>query len=601
MVQNRPARVERRLSAILAADVAGYSRLMHSDEEPTHTKLAALLTDTVNPAIDEHGGRIVKNTGDGLLAEFPSAVQAVRAAVQFQTRIKELTLGDAEDRRIAFRVGVNIGDVIVELHDIFGDDVNIAARLESIAAPGGICISSSAYEHVRGKVGAEFVDMGEQNFKNIDRPVRAYAMVRDGISPTTQSGRRTDPFSPPRLSIVVLPFANLSGDPEQDYFVDGVTESLTTDLSRIRGSFVIGRHTAFTYKGKAVDLKQIGRELNVRYVLEGSVQRSGNRLRVNVQLNDAATGNHLWAERFDKLMADLFDMQDEIVSRLANALSTQLIAAEARRAERSLHPSALDLYFQGMACWNKRWTPFHMTQARSFFERALELDPDNVDALVGIAAIDSASAGLFILDDPAVRLAAAEAALIRALSLAPQHALAHVYLGAVQLCSNRAPQGIAEFEYALALNRNLAEAHAFIGAAKICVGRAAETEAHVNEALHLSPRDEGVHRWMSYVGFAKLHLGDDTEAVEWLRRCLKANPNYPYARFCLAAAFAHLGELDEARAAVKEGLALDPTFSIRRFKAYPYRGNSTFRAGSRRVIKGMRMAGVPEGGVGDGS
>jgi TolB-like protein len=396
MPEEPPSRVERRLSAILAADVAGYSRLMHHDEEATHAKLTALLAGGVEPAIAEHGGRIVKNTGDGFLAEFPSAIEAVRAAVQFQKRIQELTTGDVEDRRIAFRVGVNIGDVIVEPHDIFGDGVNIAAPLESIAEPGGICISSAAYDQVRGKVGVEFDDLGEQDLKNIPRPVRAYAVVQEGPSQAIHAERaRPDALSAPRLSIVVLPFGNLSGDPKQEYFADGVTESLTTDLSRIGGSFVIGRHTAFTYKGKAVDLRQIGRELNVRYVLEGSVQRSGNRLRVNVQLNDAATGNHLWAERFDKPMADLFDMQDEIVSRLANTLNAQLIAAEARRAERSLQPSALDLYFQGMACWNKGWTSLHMMQARSFFERALELEPGNVDALVGIAAVDTTSAGLF--------------------------------------------------------------------------------------------------------------------------------------------------------------------------------------------------------------
>ena len=290
MVQKRPERVERRLSAILAADVAGYSRLMHTEEEATHARLTALLTDAVAPAIAEHGGRIVKNTGDGFLAEFPSAVQAVRAAVQFQTRIKELTIGDAEDRRIALRAGVNIGDVIVEPHDIFGDGVNIAARLEGIADPGGICISSSTYDQVRGKVGIEFADLGEQNLKNIDRPVRAYAVVRDKPSLATKGGSTTpSPPSAPRLSIVVLPFANIGGDPEQDYFVDGVTESLTTDLSRINGSFVIG-HTPHSRSSKAVDLKQIGRELNVRYVLEGSVQRGGNRLRVNVQLIDAETG-----------------------------------------------------------------------------------------------------------------------------------------------------------------------------------------------------------------------------------------------------------------------------------------------------------------------
>jgi TolB-like protein/class 3 adenylate cyclase len=391
MVQERPVRVERRLSAILVADVAGDSRLMHRDEEATHAKLAAVLAESVTPAIAEHGGRIVKNTGDGFLAEFPSAVEAVRAAMQFQTRVHELTTGDAEDRRIAFRVGVNIGDVIVEPRDIFGDGVNIAARLESIAEPGGICISSAAYDQIRGKVGVEFADLGEQNLKNIALPVRAYAVVWDDPDPARQAVcARPSALSPPRLSIVVLPFTNLSGDPEQDYFVDGVTESLTTDLSRISGSFVIGRHTAFTYKGKAVDLKKIGRELSIRYVLEGSVQRSGNRLRVNVQLVDAETANHLWAERFDKPIADLFDMQDEIVSRLANTLNAQLMAAEARRAESTLHPDAMDLYFLGRASFNKGQTLEKLTQARSFFERALALDPGNIQALVDTALVDLA-------------------------------------------------------------------------------------------------------------------------------------------------------------------------------------------------------------------
>src|SRR5499427_4066850 len=388
MVQERPVRVERKLSAILAADVAGYSRLMHNDEEGTHARLAALLADAVNPAIAAHGGRIVKNTGDGFLAEFPSAVGAVRAAVHFQARIKELTLDDVADRQIAFRVGINIGDVIVEPHDIFGDGVNIAARLEGIAEPGGIRISSAAYDQVRGKVGVEFADLGELNLKNIARPVRAYAVVRDGRGFGQPERARPDPLLPPRLSIVVLPFANLSGDPAQDYFVDGVTESLTTDLSRISGSFVIGRHTAFTFKGKAVDLKRIGRELNVRYVLEGSMQRGGNRLRVNVQLTDAETGSHLWAERFDKPVADLLDMQDEIVSRLANTLNTQLIEAEARRAERTLHPDAMDLCLQGRACLHKGLTNKYLTQARDFFERALAFDPGNIEAMVGTARVD---------------------------------------------------------------------------------------------------------------------------------------------------------------------------------------------------------------------
>jgi len=598
MVQERPVRVERRLSAILAADVAGYSRLMHSDEEGTHTKLAALLADTVNPAIAAHGGRTVKNTGDGFLAEFPSAVEAVRAALQFQTRINDITIGDAEDRRIAFRVGINIGDVIVEPHDIFGDGVNIAARLESIAEPGGICISSSAYDYVRGKVGVEFADLGEQNLKNIAHPVRAYAAVRDGPGPAIKAGcAGPSRLSPPHLSIVVLPFANLNGDPEQDYFVDGVTESLTTDLSRIRGAFVIACNTAFTFKGKALDVKKLGRELNIRYVLEGSVQRGGNRLRVNVQLVDAETSNHLWAERFDKPVADLFDMQDEIVSRLANSLDAELVAAEARRAERSLHPDAMDLVFQGRALFNRGWTPEHMARARSFFEKAMALNPENVEAMVGLARVDAVIGAALMTDDWLARLTAAETTLTKVLSLAPNDAVAHFALGSVQITTKRMARGIAECEHALALDRNLAGAHAVIGYAKFLLGRGAETEAHINEALRLSPRDTMAHRWMVWVGFAKAQLGVDAEAVLWMRRGLDANRNFALAHFNLAAVLARLGELDEARAAVQAGLALHPSFTIRRLRdpTNARSDNPTFLAWRDRTIEGMRMAGVPEG------
>ena len=580
---------------MLAADVAGYSRLMGLDEEATHARLTMLLTDAVEPSIAQYGGRVVKNTGDGLLAEFRSAVEAVRAATQFQERVHDLTIGDAEEKRLVFRVGINIGDVIVEAHDIFGDGVNIAARLEGIAEPGGICISSSAYDQVLGKVAVEFADMGEQSLKNIARPVRAYAMVSKRHDPGIQSGATTSPVSPPRLSIVVLPFTNLSGDPTQEYFVDGVTESLTTDLSRIRGSFVIGRHTAFNYKGKAIDLKQVGRELNVRYVLEGSVQRSSNQLRVNVQLVDTETGAHLWADRFDKPVGDLFYMQDEIVSRLANALNTQLIEVEARRAEPSLHPDAMDLYFQGRAWANKGSTPEYMMHARRFFERALVLDPENIEALVSIGAVDAASAASHMVDDRGARFAAAEAILIKALSIAPQHARAHLWLGNVKIITNLAAQGISECERALALDRNLAEAHTFIGIAKVLLGRSAETEAHVQDALRLSPRDNAVYRWLYIVGGAKLQLGADAEAVGWIRRSLEVNRNYPVAHFHLAAALALLGKLDEARAAAKDGLALDPCFTRRRFLANPMSDNPTFLAAEKRISEGMRMAGVPEG------
>jgi TolB-like protein len=596
MVQERPVRVERRLSAILAADVAGYSRLMHSDEEPTHAKLISLLTDAVNPAIAEHGGRIVKNTGDGFLAEFPSAVEAVRAAMQFQTRVHELTTGDAEDRRIAFRVGINIGDVIVEPHDIFGDGVNIAARLESIAEPGGICISSSAYDHIRGKVGVEFADLGEQSLKNIGRPVRAYAVVLDGRSPATQTdSTKPHPASPPRLSIAVLPFVNIGSDPEQDYFADGVTESLTTDLSRIRGLFVTARNSAFSYKGKSTDVRQVGRELNVRYALEGSVQRAGSRMRVNVQLIDAETGNHRWAERFDKPVADLFDMQDEIVSRLANALSSQLIEAEARRAERSLHPSSMDLNFQGRAWWHRGPTPEHMTQARGFFERALALDPENVEAMVGMASVDVAVGGALLTDDKMALCSAAETNAIKALSLAPDHAEAHLALGVAYMFTNRAAEGIAECEQAFVLNPNIADVHSAIGFGKCLMGQAAETEGHILEALRLSPRDIGAYWWIFCVGRAKIQLGADAEAVAWFRRSIEANRNFPSAHFALAAALGLIGALDLARAAAKVGLALNPGFTIRRFRVGASSDNPTYLAGLERLCAGMRLAGVPEG------
>ena len=588
-------RVERRLAAILVADVAGYSRLMHKEEEATHARLTALLTDTVLPTIARHGGRVVKNTGDGFLAEFPSAVDAVRAAIQFQDRVHAFAIGEAEDTRLVFRVGINIGDVIAGAQDIFGDGVNIAARLEGIAEPGGICLSSSAYDQVRGKVPVGFTDLGVQSLKNISLPIRAYAVVREGFGPAAAGATTPEPLSAPRLSIVVLPFVNIGGFAEQDYFVDGVTESLTTDLSRIHSSFVIARNTAFAYSDKSPDVRQIGRELNVRYVLEGSVQRSGNRLRVNVQLIDAETGNHLWAERFDKPVADLFDMQDEIVSRLANALDAQLVEAEAQRAGRALHPDAMDLYFQGRACWNKGLTPEYMAQARDFFERALALHPENVDALAGLAIVVATIAGSFAIDDRTEHLAAAETAVTRALSIAPQHAMAHLALGAVQMFTNRAVQGIGECEHALALNRNLADAHGCIGMAKYFVGRPEETEAHIFEALRLSPRDVYAYRWMLFAGIAKAQLGADAEAVVWLRRSIGANRNFPLAHFHLAEALALLGQLEEARAAAQAGLALQPDFTLRRYRENALCDNAVYLAGRARSCEGMRVAGVPEG------
>jgi TolB-like protein/class 3 adenylate cyclase/tetratricopeptide (TPR) repeat protein len=580
------------LAAIVAADVAGYSRLMGLDEVGTARTLREhrKVTDAL---VAKHGGRLVKTTGDGVLLEFPSVVDAVECAVAVQAVMAQRNEGIPQDRRMLFRIGINLGDILIEGDDILGDGVNVAARLEGIAEPGGICISSSAYDQVRGKVPVDFTDLGEQALKNIARSIRAYAV---GLNVNTD--RAVPPLpSAPHLSLVVLPFANIGGDPEQEYFVDGVTESLTTDLSRVNGAFVIARNTAFTFKGKAIEVKKLGRELNVRYVLEGSVQRGGNRLRVNVQLIDAETGNHLWAERFDKPVADLFDMQDEIVSRLANALDAELIAAEARRAERSPHPDAMDLVFQGSSWLNKGLTPDCLAQARSFFEKAIALDPENIEAMVGLARVDGVLGAAVMTDDWSARLTSAEANLTKALSLAPNLALAHLFLGLVQMFTKRAAQGIAECEQALALDRNSARAHALIGLAKFLLGRGAETEAHVNEAFRLSPRDTLAPRWMVYVGLAKAQLGADAEAVIWMRRGLDANRNYSATHFDLAAVLARLGRLDEARASVSAGLALDPRFTIRRYRDVTYSNsdNPTYRAGRERQCKGMRLAGVPEG------
>ena len=358
---------------------------------------------------------------------------------------------------------------------------------------------------------------------------------------------------------------------------------------------MIGCNTAFTYKGKLVDLKSIGRELNVRYILEGSVQRGGERMRVNVQLLDAATGGHLWAERFDKPLTDLFDMQDEIVARLAGTLSAQLVAAEARRAERSSQPDSMDLYFQGRAWLNKGSTVEFRAQARRFFERALALDPGNIDARVGAAWVDVRTGNSYTIDDPAACFAAAEAALTKTLSLAPEYAMAHQVLGLILISTNRAAQGIAECERALALDRNLAPAHGAIGLGKYSMGLGEETERHVQEALRLSPCDTSAYRWMMYAGFAKLLLGANQEAVARLRRSVEMNRNFPLAHFYLAVALAHLGRLDEARPAVQAGLALDPTFTISRFRARASSDNPTYLTQRERILDGLRKVGLPEG------
>ena len=588
----------RKIAAILAADVVGYSRLAGADEEGTLARLRVLRSDLIDPAIATHRGRVVKRTGDGSLIEFRSVVDAVRCAIDVQSGMIERNAGVPPERRIEFRIGIHLGDVVEEADgDLMGEGVNIAARLERVANPGAICLSEQAYWQVKGRLDLAVGDLGPIQLKNIVEPIRVYSL---DVGRPTQTKPTLPPApeksTPPRLSIVVLPFANIGGGPEQEHFVDGVTESLTTDLSRIRGAVVIGRNTAFTYKGKAIDLKQIGRELNVRYVLEGSVQRGGNRMRVNVQLIDAETGNHLWAERFDKPMADLFDMQDEIVARLAGTLNAQLVAAEARRAEQAPTPDSMDLHFQGLACLNKGMTPDNVAQAREFFDRALSVDPDNVDALIGSARADIIEGHFIFVTDPTTAFFAAEAKLTKALSSVPDHPRGHMLSGLVDIFTKRAARGIAECEHSLALDRNLVQAHSAVGLGKIFIGRAEENEAHVAEALRLSPRDTLAYVWMTNAGLGKLHLGGWEQAVAWFRRAIEANRNNPHPQFLLAVALARLGRLDEAHSAIKTGLTLNPLFSVSRARAaWTTRSDDpTYLAQLEPILDGLRQAGLPE-------
>jgi TolB-like protein/class 3 adenylate cyclase/Tfp pilus assembly protein PilF len=622
----------RKIAAILVADVVGYSRLAGADEDRTLSRLRGLRSDLIDPAIAAHQGRIVKRTGDGSIIEFRSVVDAVRCAIEVQNGMAERNAGVSPDKRIEFRVGVHLGDVVEEEDgDLMGDGVNIAARLEGICKPGAICLSEQARWQVKGRLDLAVTDLGPTQLKNIAEPIRVYSLQAgapaqakpatpvEPSAPKTRSALaslaggfaalliliagsawyllgagRSPPTEAAHLSIVVLPFTNLSGDPTQDYFADGITENLTTDISRLSGSFVIARNTAFTFKGKNADARQIGKELGVRYVLEGSVQRDQNQVRVNAQLIDAESGGHLWAERFDKPLSNLFGMQDDIVASLAGQLGAELITSEARRAERTPIPDSMDLYFQGMAWFNRGRNPADVARARGFFERALALDPDNLDAAVGMAAADVQSALGYYVDDKAERLESAAENLNRVLSQSPNNAWAHYLLGRVLVQTNRLSQAIAESERALVLNPNLAAAHAQIGLAKLFDGHPQETEGHELEALRASPRDTDANVWVAYIALSKLYLGAYENALGLYRRSIELNPNYPTGRFSLAATLAELGRLDEAKAEVKAALALNPGFTLRRYRAGAQSDNPVFLKGRERIIEDMRKAGVPE-------
>ena len=586
----------RKLAAILVSDIVGFSRLAGADEDRILARMRTLRSDLIDPTISVHRGRVVKRTGDGSIVEFRSVVDAVRCAIEMQQGLVERNAGLPPERRIEFRVGIHLGDVVEESDgDLMGDGVNIAARLEGIAKPGAICLSEDAYRQVKGRLDLTVSDLGQTELKNIAEPIRVYSLeVGAGANATSAPSAPTpEKSAPPRLSMVVLPFASLGGGAEHEHFVDGVTESLTTDLSQITNAFVVARNTAFAYKGKPADAKQLGRELKVRYLLEGSIQRGGSRLRVNAQLIDATTGAHLWADRFDKPMADPFDTQDEIVSRLANQLRPELMAAEARRAEQEENPDSVDLYFLGLQVFGQGGVD-NIRRARDLFERAVALDPKNVDALVGAARAGVIVGAIYGADDRASALAEAETLLIKGISIAPRNFWAHLWLGFVLIYTNRAQRGIGELEQAAALNRNLGAAHAWIGLAKIVLGRAEEAEAHINEAFRLAPAESFGFMWWHLLGVAKLHLGADEEAVALFRRSIDMNRNYPLSQLYGAAALALVGRLEEARAETKSALMLAPNYSLARFRKAAEGDNPVFLHQRERIAEGLRKAGIPE-------
>jgi TolB-like protein/class 3 adenylate cyclase/Tfp pilus assembly protein PilF len=594
-------RVERRLTAILAADVVGYSRLMSADEEGTHERFKGHLVELVDPKIREHHGRIVKTTGDGVLAEFASVVDAVRCAGEIQRAMADRDLDLADERRLRFRIGLNLGDVIADGVDIYGDGVNIAVRLEGLAAPGGICISGTVRDHIGDRLSYAFEDMGEQSVKNIARPVRVYALRPEGIAgvPTASASSTTSsspPAGAPRLSIVVLPFTNLSDDREQQYFADGITEDLTTDLSRLENMFVISRNTAFTYRNKPIDTKKIGRELGVRYVLEGSVRRSGNQLRVSAQLIDATSDAHLWAERFDSDTADLFTLQNEITTRLANTLGIELIAAEATRPTE--HPDALDYILRGRAALLKPPTRDTLTEAITLFEHALALDVQSVEAQCRLAVLLAGRVLVGMTNSAAADLARAEVLVGQALVASPRYALAHFGKGHVLCAQGRWEAAIPGYETALALNRNMVGALNELGACKLFTGSIDEVFPLEEQAIRLSPRDPGIAYRYGFIGLAHLLQSRTDEAIVWLEKARSAMPTLPFHCSRLASAYALRGETERAAAELAEARRLnggDLFSSIAHLKASRSWGVPKIRAlFEATYFAGLRKAGMPE-------
>jgi adenylate cyclase len=589
-------RVDRRLAAIMAADIAGYSRLMGADEEGTLRQLKMHRKELVDPKITEHRGRIVKTTGDGMLVEFVSVVDAVRCAVDIQRRMLERNAEVAPDKRIQFRIGINVGDIISDENDIYGDGVNVAARLEGLAEPGGICVSRIVHEQVCDKLDFSFDDMGEQQVKNIARPVRTHRIVLNTRSDepisAAASPLRSARLLPQKPSIAVLPFANMSGDAEQEYFSEGVTEDIITNLSHNHSFFVISRSTSFTYKGPAVDVGKVGRELGVRYVLEGSVRRAGNRVRITAQLIEAASGHHLWADRYDRELADVFAVQDEIARSITGAIAPGIIAAEIRQAQRK-DPEQLDAWDRTVrAHWHiRRFTREDLAEARGLLTDAISLDPANSMAYADLAFARHFEAVFGWGDGPIESHIRLGEAARKAVATDDNDAMAHTALAIFELFSGHHEEAARRLHRALDLNPNSEFARGYLGVSYAFGGDCEAALPHLEEAIRLSPRGSLLVIWHISKGWAALAAERYEAAVEFSERAREANPEFPDIYAVLASAYGHLGNTAVAHAALDQllhrmpGLTASDERLVRPFARPADRGL---------FLEGLRKAGLPE-------
>jgi adenylate cyclase len=582
----------RKIAAILAADVVGFSRLTGADEDRTLARLRALRSDLIDPTVAVHNGRVVKRTGDGLIAEFRSVVDAVRCAIEIQSGMAERNAGVAPDKRIEFRIGVHLGDVVEEADgDLMGDGVNIAARLEGIAEPGGVWLSSAAYEQVRDKVKDAFSDLGEKALKNIARPVRVYAV---GVaSPSSESAPRQfagDEAAAERSSIAVLPFANMSGDAEQEYFADGIAEDIITALSKLGQLFVIARNSSFTFKGRNVHVGEVGKSLGVRYVLEGSVRKSGARVRVNAQLIDAATGGHLWAERFDRELTDIFAVQDDVTTHIVSALALNLTRDDRRSivAERTDNQEAYDCFLRGRELW-WAFSKEANREAERLLRRAAELDPRFAPAFAFLAAALANGYSNGWSEDPAQALDEAEKAAQEAVRLDERYPYALWSLAMTLSWERRLDEALSAAEKAIAFNPNFADGHGMVGVLLNLVGRSEEALNSLDRAIALDPYFNSI--LLYFRAQAAYELGRWPEAVALLKRRILRNPETDASRALLAACYGQMGLLEEAREAWRELMLINRAYSLeQRRQVLPYKNPSAFE----RIAEGLRKAGIRE-------